>query len=342
MFVALALIKVSMAVPTDFSIDMYEGSNHLRYDRSAEAGSSGTSVTVETANAPKVEQTSDKILPVDEAMKFAQNIMSHLEEESSKGQPTKAEPVHVHQDAETIAADAALTKETAAAAAKDTKDAVTKTEEIKTDVHKKPETAAAAEEKLQKSVSTSVTEITTGENTEKLSTKSKYINKYGDVLYRINKDKVNPLASKSRSKSAQKSSSKKLSGAPSGNSNIGGKSNTQSYLIRNGQIVSDMSQLNSNPQPQQAFGKPQGFMGHNPAAYGNGFGASPYRSGYGAPAGFGGAPAGYGAPVGFGGPVGFGAEGTYNLMTRTPQQNYRRGGAITMLNSGRPGPMIRF
>lgn len=47
---------------------MYEGSNHLRYDRSAEAASSGTSVSVETANAEKVEQTSDKVVPVDEAM----------------------------------------------------------------------------------------------------------------------------------------------------------------------------------------------------------------------------------------------------------------------------------
>ena len=47
---------------------MYEGSNHLRYDRSVEAESSGTSVSVETGNAEKVEQALDKIVPVDEAM----------------------------------------------------------------------------------------------------------------------------------------------------------------------------------------------------------------------------------------------------------------------------------
>ena len=47
---------------------MYDGSNRLRYERSAEAESSGTKVTVEAANAQKVEQTSDKIVPIDEAM----------------------------------------------------------------------------------------------------------------------------------------------------------------------------------------------------------------------------------------------------------------------------------
>lgn len=56
---------------------MYEGSNHLRYDRSTEAESSGTSVTVETAeNAEKVvEQTFDKIVPVEEAMSNIFNLL---------------------------------------------------------------------------------------------------------------------------------------------------------------------------------------------------------------------------------------------------------------------------
>lgn len=316
---ALALAKVTLARPSEpeFSIDMYEGDSHLRYERSTEVETSGTILNFESnqeaANVDqasnveeaieKVEknskiQTMDKVVPVEEAVKMIENVLKEVETEASKAQPTEGK-VHFTQ---------------------------TQEEAKKEELIKAENQAAEKSEKLAKveSKSSSVLYANSqkSEDTRELS-KARYINKYGDILYRINKDKVNPLASKS-SKSSKSGNSKKLS--------TENPSKSVSFAMINGQAV----------DPSTLLGKAQSIKSHGSQQHG--FGAP---QGYGAPQGgfrhFGG-PAPFSAP--FSAPFargpavhGFaGAEGTYNLRTnfRQPAPSAFRGqkSGIQMLNYG--------
>lgn len=225
-----------------------------------------------------------------------ENVLKEVETEASKAQPTEGK-VHFTQ---------------------------TKEEAKKEETLKAENEAAEKSEKLAKveSKSSSVLYANSlkSEDTRELS-KARYINKYGDILYRINKDKVNPLSSKS-SKSSKSGNSKKLS--------TENPSKSVSFAMINGQAV----------DPSTLMSKAQGLKSHG--GHHQGFGAP---QSYGAPHGgfrhFGG-PAPFSAPFSAPyarAPAGFaGAEGTYNLRTnfRQPAPSAFRGqkSGIQMLNYG--------
>lgn len=220
--IALVAGHLNARPADDFSIDMYSGSGHLRYERSTEneKATSGTVLTVEkpAENAQAKETATTKVekepLKIQDALKLMKNTIDKLEAEK-----------------------------------------------------KTPETDQVSQKKSESTSSSSISHpkyentVHTEEMTI-LPNKPRYMNKYGDVLYKLNRDQVNTLSSSKQQEPAfrlqqQIPSSARLLTTPTSKSRVimGGVELGSNTFVRG------FNALKNNPS---------NFMGENVRGYGHG------------------------------------------------------------------------